>query len=345
MEANSKRYRLLIIEDNPGDFLLIEQLLLDQIDAPELFHAKNFTQAKESLTKGSIAFDAILLDLSLPDKTGLPLIQEVIALSPGTPVIVLTGYADIKFSIESLSLGISDYLLKDELNSRVLYKSIVYSLERKRASQALEESERKYSELFQLSPLPMYVFDINTLRFLDVNDSFIKHYGYSRQELMCMNLKEIRPVEDIPAFEAGLHKDSRRSNNTSLGIFRHIKKNGEMIHVDIQSNFVDYKGVKAKVTIATDVTERLNYIKAIELQNEKLREISWLQSHVIRAPLARLMGLVNLMNCMDASQVADRQKTWDYILCSANELDYVIREITDISSPDSEGAVSLKKAG
>jgi PAS domain-containing protein len=77
-----------------------------------------------------------------------------------------------------------------------------------------------------------------------------------------------------------------------------------------------------------DITESLNYIKAIEEQNENLREISWLQSHVIRAPLARIMGLVQLVK--DPNQNADeKRKTLEYLLLSANELDEVIRTITD----------------
>jgi PAS domain S-box-containing protein len=77
-----------------------------------------------------------------------------------------------------------------------------------------------------------------------------------------------------------------------------------------------------------DITENLNYIKAIEEQNENLREISWLQSHVIRAPLARIMGLIQLIK--DPNQdAAEKHNTLNYLLLSANELDEVIRTITD----------------
>jgi PAS domain S-box-containing protein len=79
-----------------------------------------------------------------------------------------------------------------------------------------------------------------------------------------------------------------------------------------------------------DITERLNYIKAIEEQNENLKEISWLQSHVIRAPLARIMGLIHLIK--DPNQDgSEKRKTLDYLLLSANELDEVIKTITEKS--------------
>lgn len=90
-----------------------------------------------------------------------------------------------------------------------------------------------------------------------------------------------------------------------------------------------------------DITEQLNYIKAIKEQNENLREISWLQSHVIRAPLARIMGLIQLIRNPD-QDYTDKQKTLEYLSLSANELDEVIRTITDktdlpVKLPDSQG--------
>lgn len=77
-----------------------------------------------------------------------------------------------------------------------------------------------------------------------------------------------------------------------------------------------------------DITERLDHIKAIKEQNKNLREISWLQSHVIRAPLARLMGLIQLIKNPNQDPT-DKQKTLEYLSLSANELDEVIRTITD----------------
>jgi hypothetical protein len=72
----------------------------------------------------------------------------------------------------------------------------------------------------------------------------------------------------------------------------HRKKSGELINVEIQLAPFKFKGVESTIGIATDITERLSYIKAIEHQNEKLHKISWMQSHVIRAPLARIMALI-----------------------------------------------------
>jgi len=334
--SNKGDLNILVIEDNPGDFALVEEFLLEQIEGASISHAWNYVEAKGVLTADDTPFDIILLDLSLPDKTGMPLIRDIVGLNLNAPIIVLTGYADLAFGVKSLSLGVSDYLLKDELTATSLYRSIVYNLERKRIVSELAESERRYSELFHLSPLPMYVFALDTLDFLDVNDAFIKYYGYAREEIFKMNLRQIRPEEEIEAFEKALASDSKDQRNRNLGIHMHLKKNGDIIQVDIQSNFILYKGREAKITVATDVTERLNYIKAIEEQNERLREISWIQSHVVRAPLARIMGLIHVIKDMK-DNTEEKETTLDYIILSANELDEVIKNITSKTNIDENG--------
>ncbi|HEY4326211.1 MAG TPA: response regulator [Mucilaginibacter sp.] len=326
MAAEKREFRILVIEDNPGDFALVEEFLSEQITSLDLVRAKNFAEAVKFLTSDNNQFDVVLLDLSLPDKTGIPLITNIVQLCIDIPVVVLTGYPDLAFGVKSLSLGISDYMLKEELTSVSLYKSILYSKERKKVISELEVSEKNYNELFHMSPLPMFVFDLGSLNFLDANAAFIKHYGYNKGELLRMNLRQIRPSSEIPTLEEGLRIDDNCLKKTSFGVYKHLKRNGEIIHVDIRSNFISYKGKKAKVTIATDITERLNYVKAVEEQNEKLQEISWIQSHIVRAPLARLMGLIDLLkNTANNSEI---NQMLEYISLSANELDDVIKDIT-----------------
>ena len=88
-----------------------------------------------------------------------------------------------------------------------------------------------------------------------------------------------------------------------------------------------YPSEKGLSVFFKDITERVKYIKQIEAHNEKLREISWMQSHVIRAPLSRIMGLTELMRNTDLT-IEDRNTTIEYLLQSAHELDEVIKGIT-----------------
>jgi PAS domain S-box-containing protein len=210
----------------------------------------------------------------------------------------------------------------------VYFKDIT---ERKLSEILLRASEKKYSELFHLSPLPMWVFDLDSTRFIDVNEAAIKHYGYTRGEFLSMTIRDIRPAEDLAMLDDTLLKQKSPKRFIHKGIFRHKKKNGQIIQVDVQSTDIHYKGKKAKVVLANDITERLNYIKAIESQNEKLKEISWMQSHVIRAPLAKIIGLIPLINDVKEN-IVEREKMLEYLLLSANELDEVIGTITDKTS-------------
>jgi PAS domain S-box-containing protein len=320
-------YHLLVIEDNPGDYALVEDFLTEQADLFILSQARSFKAAQEMLLSGKFKFDVILLDLSLPDKKGLSLINGIVAMSLGIPVIVLTGYPDITFSIKSLSAGISDYILKDELTATILYKSIIYSAERKKATLALEESEKKYSELFQLSPLPMWVINLDTLQFMDVNNATVEHYGYSREELLSMTLKDVKPPADMQEMEINPDENEQKQLCHIQFLEVHTRKDGSLMTLELQIAPILYKGVQSNLVIATDVTERLNYIKAVERQNEKLREISWIQSHVVRAPLSRIMGLIPLIDAAGTSD-SDVAEMLKYLILSANELDEVIKDIT-----------------
>jgi signal transduction histidine kinase len=143
MNMEGSAYQILVVEDNPGDFTLVEDFIFEHIEAPVIVQAKLFKQAKEILTEAGHGYTIVLLDLSLPDHGGEPLIHEMVELCGNIPLIVLTGYIDFAFGVKSLSLGVSDYLLKDDLTAMTLYKSMIYSMERKKIISALEVSEQR----------------------------------------------------------------------------------------------------------------------------------------------------------------------------------------------------------
>jgi PAS domain S-box-containing protein len=206
----------------------------------------------------------------------------------------------------------------------VYFKDIT---ERKHSEIRLAESEKRYSDLFHLSPQPMWVFDVDTLRFLDINEAAIKRYGYSRDEFLSMTIKDIGPKEDIHLVEEIVLSKRDEKQVHYDHFFRHVTKDGEIIFADVQSTAIIYKGKQAKVVLASDVTEHLNYIKAIEEQNDRLMQISWMQSHLVRAPLTKIVGLVSLIKDGNESQV-EKEKMLDYLLLATRELDGVIGSIT-----------------
>lgn len=249
MLHKANTYRILVVEDNPGDYLLIKDYLAEEFFEPAVEHAQTFAAAKIKL-KNSPGFDTILLDLSLPDGTGKSLVNEMVELAGTTPIIVLTGYADKDFGIKTLALGISDYLLKDDLNAIQLYKSIAYSIERRRINNELKESESKYRNLFDFSPIPMWFYNLETHAFLNVNEAAIEHYGFSKEEFLSMTVDDIRPSEEV----AKMKEVITSTANGKKSIYRHLKKNGELIDVEIQSNEIYFNDKKACLVLSNDIS-------------------------------------------------------------------------------------------
>lgn len=254
---------ILVVEDNPGDFALICDYLEEQIANPVIVHSRNFSEANQKLSEQGNHFDVILLDLTLPDKTGEELIREAVEKSKGAPVIVLTGYADIEFSIRSLSLKASDYLLKDDINASSLYKSIIYNIERKKSGQLLEESERRYSNLFQMSPQPMWIFDMENYRFHQVNKAAVLNYGFTEEEFLQMSMFDIVPEVDIESVKKIDRDLDYIKRNLFKGRFQHKKKSGEIIDVDIYSNLITINDKNYQFVISIDVTEKILYEQKI----------------------------------------------------------------------------------
>lgn len=256
MSKNQRSIAVLLIEDNPGDALLVEDFLNDEFESLALTHVTSFSEAELKLHEEH-SFETILLDLSLPDSEGIDLVNKILKMADSVPVIVLTGYSNLDFSIESLSKGISDYLLKDELSATLLHKSIMYSLERNAFSKELKKSEQNYRHLFEFSPVPMWVYDFYTLEFLDVNKAAIRHYGYSKEEFLSKTIRDIHPPDAVEKLEKSLeslHQNPKR-NNTEVHI--HQKKSGETIQVEVQGSAIDYKDRSARLVLAEDITAKL----------------------------------------------------------------------------------------
>ena len=328
MRKDEKPYHFLIIEDNLGDYILIEEYLTENILGPNLQRAETFHRAKALLADKSNDFDLVFLDLSLPDLSGEKLIRDVLDLSVGCPVVALTGFSDLEFSIKSLSMGISDYLLKDELTPVILYKSIIYAIERSKFIEDIQKSEKRYSDLFQLSPIPMWVYDLETLQFLDINQAALDHYGYSEEEFLQMKISDIRPLEDLDRMDQAVLELKNDGSYRHDRVFRHKKKNGNIIMVEARINKLMFNDRDAVLVLVNDVTERLQYVETIEKQNKIFREIAWIQSHVVRAPLARLMGLVNLLESEVSDSSDENSILINHIKNSALELDDIVREIS-----------------
>ncbi|WP_293887177.1 MULTISPECIES: PAS domain S-box protein [unclassified Sphingobacterium] len=121
-------------------------------------------------------------------------------------------------------------------------------------SVAIEQSDFDRA-VFDLVPLPMWIYDLDTLHFLAVNKEAIHHYGYSEEEFMQMTIKDIRPREDIPKLEEAVERTRNRRTKFKKSIFRHQKRDGHIMYVQIKGNTIHFDGKRAEIVTATDLTE------------------------------------------------------------------------------------------
>src|SRR6266849_4746776 len=143
--------------------------------------------------------------------------------------------------------------------------------ERRRAEEALRQSEQRYHLLFDSNPQPVWVYDVKSLAILDVNHSAVRNYGYSREEFLSLTIKDIRPPEDVPALLESAAKASPDTENA--GIWKHRKKDGTLIDVEITSHPLIYGGGDARLVVATDITTRKRAEEETKRQKELLQLI------------------------------------------------------------------------
>ncbi len=170
--------------------------------------------------------------------------------------VISVGSKTILISRNGNRIPVSDSIapIKDE-SSKIIGAVLILrnQTDERRREEALIESEEKYYRMFEDSPQPMWIYDINTLQFLEVNEAAVLHYGYTRNEFLSMTIKDIRPKDDIDKLIDDVSKTVKPYNNA--GIWRHLKKNGETIYVSIKSHEVMYNKRIARHVLANDITD------------------------------------------------------------------------------------------
>lgn len=160
--------------------------------------------------------------------------------------------------------------------------------ERKKLEDSLRQSETRYRALFEANPHPMWVYDIETLAFLAVNDAAVHRYGYARDEFLRMTIKDIRPPEDVGPLLQNI--TLLPGGLGEAGIWRHLTKDGRLIEVEITSHTMNFDGRPAELVLAHDVTRRNTAEKTLRASEAQLKQAqrmaqigSWTQEVMDRA--------------------------------------------------------------
>lgn len=174
--------------------------------------------------------------------------------------------------IKSLNTGLEHRVAERTVELAAVNQGLEKEVaERKLAEEASRNSEAHYRLLFESNPFPMWVYDLETLSFLAVNESAVHRYGYSREEFLAMTIKDIRPAEDVPAPLDNVSKVF--SGLDDSGTWRHRKKDGTIIDVEIISYPLSFDGRRAELVLASDVTERKRAEANLRESEERYRHL------------------------------------------------------------------------
>jgi two-component system, NarL family, sensor histidine kinase UhpB len=165
----------IIIEDNPGDLLLLESQL-ETAGWPVGNNLRQYSLSDAVECLKTIKPVVVFLDLNLPDSNGLETFLTIQAIAPDIPIIILSGIGDIQLSVQAVQAGAQDFLVKGEFGEKLLLKTILYSIERKKNQLKIEEINKRYNYASAATNEPLWDWDIKSNEIL-WNDK-VKIFGY-----------------------------------------------------------------------------------------------------------------------------------------------------------------------
>jgi PAS domain S-box-containing protein len=219
----------------------------------------------------------------------------------------------------------------------------------------LKESQERYKLLFDNSPLPKWIFDIESLRFMDVNQVAIQHYGYSREEFQQMRLTDILCEQTDSSIADPVQDPPEKDQNELFRHIRHRRRDGSIIHVEVSTHDLILGDRLCRLAAVIDVTEKIQIeekqkelfrnleiakdeaIRANELKSAFLANMS----HEIRTPLGAMIGFADLLR--DPTISDDERNTFiDIMTRNGHQLSHLIDDILDLSKVES-GHLTVEK--
>ncbi len=268
-----KQIKVLMIEDNPGDILLIREMF-KEVDI-SLFDLETASCLKEGLEKiEETLHNVILLDLGLPDSRGLETFIKVNAQKQEVPIIVLTGLADETVALDAIKRGAQDYLVKEQLNTSRLATSISYAIERKKTERHILKSEQWFRMMIETSPEAVTATDMEG-RITYVSPRTLELHGFkSPQELIGQNALELISPEDRERAKKNL-QITMKDGILKDAQYTLLKKDGTRFIGELSSALVcGIEGeLKGFVAVTRDITERRRAEEALKKSEEHFRDL------------------------------------------------------------------------
>ncbi|MFN8384004.1 MAG: PAS domain S-box protein [Anaerolineales bacterium] len=259
--------KVLLIEDNPADVLLLEESLSS--DPLTDFHVAVAEHLKQGLVKlADESFDVLLLDLGLPDSQGLETFEAAHAKFPLIPIIVLSGMTDELIALQAVQSGAQDYLVKGEAGWGLGPRSIRYAIERHQAQLAKIASEARFSTFFQSSPIPTAITRLKDGLIIEANTAWCHFTGYTLEGVVGRPMLNfdlwVNPERRIEFVE--LMKQKGRIQGFESQV-RQIS--GEIRDVLFSAELIEVAGEPCILSMTQDITERK--ISEETLQASELR--------------------------------------------------------------------------
>jgi PAS domain S-box-containing protein len=244
--------KVLLVEDNPADARLVQEMLKEQSSNQiEITHAKELNIALNYL--GKTDFDVILLDLNLPDSTGLNTIVEVQKASGVIPIIVVSVMTDETDILEALRKGAHDYLVKGQIDYYQIFRAIRNAIERRNKNEELLRSLKQFETLFNSTNDAIFISSFDG-RFLQVNEVAVRTLGRTKEELLQMDFIDIT----VPEAKERIPKLLNAVIEKRKLIFEitQVAKDGKVLPTEISSRVIDFHGKPAILSVVRDITER-----------------------------------------------------------------------------------------
>jgi PAS domain S-box-containing protein len=265
---------VLLIEDSPTDVLLVQEALAE---AAAPFVVTVVERLSEGLGRLAEAhFDAVLLDLGLPDSQGLETFVKVHSQAPGVSCLVLTNLADDTLAMQAVRAGAQDYLVKAQMRGELLSPTIRHAVERKRAEAALSASRAMFQQLFESAPDANVIVDREG-RIVRLNAQAETLFGYRREELHGQPIEILIPErfsQKHTEHRAGYVASPRmRGMGAGLELYGR-RKDGREVPVDITLGPLQTNGEALVLSVIRNIAERKEAEAALAAKNEALRAMT-----------------------------------------------------------------------